>query len=440
MSNVPTPEPSGDKNGAANPDRRQHWTPSPRPEWLAKFNSLGDKLDIKSIVPLDEASLIDAAMKRTGLSDFDDGDGWRAHFRVLLEATEKEARLNFFGRILTRSDFVNYLAIRLRITDQYRRFPEIENEVITEPVFILGFGRSGTTILHETLAQDPQFRSVRRWEALFPVPPPEEATYETDPRIAQAQDLVDVVHAISPEFEAMHAWGGDLPVEDIEFTYPAFFSEVWVNALNIPSYDKYFEGRSPDYHFYWHKRTLKLLQWKFKKPHWLFKNPTHMPRIPSLLKAYPDAKIIFPHRDPVVTTDSVVNVSGAIFYWRTDHPYAYEETGASWVDIEPRVKKWDDIIGMIESGQLRPGFFANSIYPDFLTDPETVIRNIYKDLGLTLAPDALAKMLAFLNERHGGAHGNAAQYDRSRANDPRTIDERKRYARYQKYFGVPNEI
>jgi hypothetical protein len=440
MNNGPIPDQSGQQPAADLVDRRQHWTPAPRPEWLAKFNSLGDKLDIKAIVPLDEASLIDAAVKRTGLTDFDDADGWREHFRVLLDATEKEAQLNFFGRILTRSDFLNYLSMRLTLTDQYRRFPEIENEVITEPVFILGFGRSGTTILHETLGQDPQFRSVRRWEALFPVPPPEEATYETDPRIAKARDLVDVVHAISPEFEAMHAWGADLPVEDIEFTYAAFFSEVWENALQIPTYNRYFHERSPDYHFYWHKRMLKLLQWKYKKPHWLFKNPTHMSRIPSLLKAYPDAKIIFPHRDPVVTADSVVNVSGAIFYWRTDHPYAYEETGSGWVDIEPRVQKWEDIIGMIESGALRPGYFANSIYPEFLEHPQKVITDIYRDLRLTLTPEALAKMLAFLDERHSGTHGNSSTYDRSRATDPRTIEERKRYARYQKYFNVPYEI
>lgn len=421
-------------------DRRQKWTPEPRPEWLATFNALGSKLDIDGIVPLDEQSLIEAATRSTGLHDFDDQDGWRDHFRVLLDAIEKEAKLNFFGRILTRSDILTYLRIRLTVTDYYRRFPEIENEVITEPVFILGFGRSGTTILHETLCEDPQFRSVRRWEALFPTPPPEEASYENDPRIGQAQDLVDVVHAICPEWQSMHAWGGALPVEDIEFTYAAFFSEVWVNALQVPSYDAYFSQHSPDYHFYWHKRMLKLLQWKFKKPHWLFKNPTHMPRIRDLLKAYPDAKIIFPHRDPIVSADSVVNVSGAIFHWRTDFPYCYDDTASAWVDIEPRVQMWDDIIGMIEDGTLRPGFYANSIYADLMRDPESALRGIYRDLRLDLAPAALSRMLGFLEERNSGSHGNAARYERSRPDDARTVSERQRYARYQQYFGVPDEI
>lgn len=424
---------------AAIVDRRAAWQPTPRPEWARVINELGEKMDARAVVPLDEASLTEAAMRNTGLSDFDE-DGWRDHFRVLLRAIEDEGKVNFYGRILTRSDIITYLEARLTITEAYRQHPEIDEETISEPVFILGLGRSGTTILHETLSQDPQFRSVRRWEALFPTPPPEEATYESDPRIAKAAGRVDLVHSVSPEFESMHAWGAEIPVEDIEFTWLAFFSEVWVNAFQIPSYGRYFDEQSPDYHFYWHKRVLKLLQWKYKKPHWLLKNPTHMERIRPLLKAYPDAKLIFPHRDPIVSADSVVNVSGTIFYWRTDHPYAYDETASAWVDIGPRVKVWDDVIDMIEDGTLRPGFFANSIYAEFMNQPDAAIRKIYRDLKLDLTPEALDNMMRFLSGRHGSSHGNSSKYAKSSSSDPRTMEERRQYQRYQEYFGVPNEI
>jgi len=419
-------------------DRRDEFQLWARPEWVAETNRLGALIDMQAVVPLDEASLLDHARRQTGLDDFGE-DGWREHFRYLLQVIETEARLNFIGRILTRSDMLTYLEARLRITEAYKKHPEIDAEVITEPVFILGFGRSGTTILHETLSQDPQFRSVRRWEGLFPWPSPEEATYETDPRIAKAQQRVDFVHAISPEWKAMHAWGGDLPVEDIEFTYSAFFSEVWPLGYQIPSFERYFHERSPDAHFAWHKRMLKLLQWKFKKPHWLMKNPTHMPRIPALLKAYPDAKIILPHRDPVTTADSVINVGGAIFSWRTDHVYGDNKTGDEWIDIAPRVKMWDDVIGWIEDGTLKPGFYANIQYADFTRDPLPAIERLYADLRLPLEPVARKRMGDFLEERNRGSHGNKNAYAKSSADDPRTIEERKAYKRYQDYFGVPNE-
>ncbi len=149
-------------------DRRNIWQLKSRPEWLGRFNSLAPMVNTGGMVPLDEESLLEHARRATGLKDFGDADGWRDHFRVLIRLFEEEAKLNFVGRLLTRADLLIYLGTRLMITEAYRKHPEIDDQQITEPVFILGFGRSGTTILHEALSRDPQFRSVRRWEAMFP--------------------------------------------------------------------------------------------------------------------------------------------------------------------------------------------------------------------------------------------------------------------------------
>lgn len=418
-------------------DRRTLWQMPPRPDWLARVNALGATMDGPAVVPLDEHSLLDAARRNTGLDDFGDTE-WIGHFRRLIRAFDEEAKLNFFGRILTRSDLLVYLEARLRVTEAYKRHPEIDAEKITEPVFILGFGRSGTTILHETLSKDPQFRSVRMWEALWPWPAPEESSYEIDPRIARAQARIDIVNAVSPEWAAMHAQGGALPVEDIEFTYPAFFSEVWGCGFNVPGFDRYFGGQDPAYHFWWHKRTLKLLQWKFRRPHWLLKNPTHMPRIPQLLRAYPDAKIIFPHRDPVASADSVVNVEGTIYSWRTDHVYAGDEF-AEWLDVDVRVRKWDDVMRWIDEGTIPAGSHAHILYADFVRDPMPAIGRLYADLGLPVDPLAFGRMRAFLEERNRGSLGNSSRYVKSEREDPRVRAEREKYRRYQSRFGVPEE-
>lgn len=418
-------------------DRRSLWQMPPRPPWLAQVNALGATMDMSGVVPLDEHSLLEAARRNTGLDDFGDSE-WLPHFRRLIRAMEEEARLNFFGRVLTRSDLLVYLEARLNITEAYKRHPEIDAQAITEPVFILGFGRSGTTILHETLSQDPQFRSVRMWESLWPWPAPEEATYESDPRIARAQARIDVVNAVSPEWAYMHAQGGALPVEDIEFTYSAFFSEVWGCGFQVGSYDRWFAAQDPAYHFWWHTRILKLLQWKYRKSHWLLKNPTHMPRIPQLLAAYPDAKIIFPHRDPVASADSVVNVEGTIFSWRTDHVYAGDEF-AEWIDVDTRVRKWDDVMRWIDEGTLRPGHHAHILYADFMRDPMPAIAALYRDLGLAEEASAFDRMRAFLEERNRGTLGRTSRYARSSASDLRVLAEREKYRRYQSRFGVPDE-
>ena len=142
-------------------------------------------LDSRGIVPLDEDSLLAQAMRNTGLDDFGD-DQWREPFRILLRSIEEEADLNLVGRIFTRSDMLIHLEGRLRITDWYKRHPEIEDEVIREPVFITGLPRSGTTIMQEVLGADPTSRVVRMWEAKYPVPPPAPGDPVPDPRIAKA--------------------------------------------------------------------------------------------------------------------------------------------------------------------------------------------------------------------------------------------------------------
>src|SRR5678815_1683799 len=284
-------------------DRRATWKPEPRPEWVARLNDEGPVLNMRSVVPLDENSLLAEARRDTGLDDFGD-DGWIEHFRALLKAIEAEANLNLMGRLLTRAEFIIYLEARLRMQDYFKRFPEINEQVIKEPVMLLGHGRTGTTILHETLSCDPQFRIVKRWEALYPAPPPEEATYLTDPRIQKAHDFITIYDRITPEWQTMHKYGGDLPVECAEYLYASFLSNVYLFAFQIPSYAEYLGRQDTLYTIRWHERVLKFLQWKYKKNHWLLKNPIWIDMIPLVLKVYPDAKIILTHRDPIVVSDS----------------------------------------------------------------------------------------------------------------------------------------
>ena len=416
-------------------DRRKTWQPAPRPEWVARLNQEGDVLSMRSTVPLDENSLLAEARRNTGLDDFCD-DGWLEHFRALLKAIEAEARLNFIGRLLTRCEFINYLEIRLRLQDYFKRFPEIEDEVVKEPVMLLGHGRTGTTILHETLGEDPQFRIVKRWEALYPAPPPEEATYLSDPRIEKAERFITVFDRITPEWKTMHKYGGELPVECAEYLYACFLSNVFVFAFQIPSYAKYLADKDPKYTILWHQRVLKFLQWKYHKKHWLLKNPIWIDLIPQVLEVYPDAKIILTHRDPIVVADSFVNVMGTIFWWRTDDPWA----GGMLDDLvipELRARAQNNLIKWMQDGTLRPGYVSNVLYQDFVKNPEKTIRGIYADLKLTLTESALSRMIAYLDAKPKGKFGRF-EYDRPSATA--VAAERKVFEDYQTYFKVPNEI
>ncbi|MGH8986953.1 MAG: sulfotransferase [Acidimicrobiia bacterium] len=131
------------------------WTPAPRPEWVEELNAFGRQIgDPATLVPLDDETLLAAACAVTGLDDFG-GEEFREPFGVFVHSLREEADLHLVGRLMARNEVVRSLRNRLEITATHGRHPEMGDEVIDAPVLVTGTGRSGTSILHELLAQDP---------------------------------------------------------------------------------------------------------------------------------------------------------------------------------------------------------------------------------------------------------------------------------------------
>ena len=130
------------------------------------------------------AVLAEAARRTEGLDDLGEGP-FLEPMAMFLESLEREARLSEIGRLIAQERVLLHTVNRLNYVNDRKRFPAIADERIVAPVFIIGFPRTGTTILHDILAQDPESRAPFTWEVMFPSPPPEAATATTDPRIAR---------------------------------------------------------------------------------------------------------------------------------------------------------------------------------------------------------------------------------------------------------------
>ncbi len=127
---------------------------------------------------LDADDLEAAACDQTGLRDFGD-DYYREGLERLVASMNEEADLTEMGEMMQHGRLTAHLAARLGVEDTYREHPEIEEQEIEGPVFVIGLPRTGTTALSQLVAADPQFRSLRLWESGAPVPPPEAATEHT---------------------------------------------------------------------------------------------------------------------------------------------------------------------------------------------------------------------------------------------------------------------
>ena len=425
-----------DENIDRNDARRKIWQPYPRPDWVAKINQEGSYMDIKGVVPLDENSLLETAKANTGLHDFGQDD-WHEPFQVLVHALDNESQLNLMGRLLTRSDLLMFLQARLRIEDTYKQHPEIEDEEIIKPLLLMGQPRTGTSALQNLLAEDPDNRSLRTWEVCFPCPPPEAATYDTDPRIGIADRLVTMQNRVTPEVESIHEMNGWIPTETLFLDCLSFINPAWFSLFGeIPSYVEHTAKMDFKTCYRYQKRVLKLLQWKKPGETWILKTPDYVRHLPDVLQVYPDACLVWIHRDPIKAFTSGVNTLGAFLWMRTDHPF---HTGSlDFIQDPENIGEYlSKPIQWIDDGTIRKDRLCNIHYHDFIQNPVSVARHVYRFFGLERNEDMFARMQAYVVE-HPRTERPAHKYNGGIKE--KTPVERNAFKKYQTYFNVPNEM
>jgi len=396
------------------------------------MNREGECFNLPAVVPLDEESLLKEAQRVTGLTDFGN-DLWIEPFHVLIKALEEEAQLTLMGRLMARNDIITWLSTRLQVIDTLKQHPEILEEEIVAPMIIVGLPRSGTSILFELLAQDPEVGVPLTWEAMLPCPPPEAATYNTDPRIERAHNIATQWNRVAPEFAAMHEMGGKIPAECGQIMCSSFISDQIAALHQTPSYSVWLAQANYLPVYQHHKQILQILQWRNPRNRWLLKAPEHQVHLENLLKVYPDARIVQTHRDPIKCMASTTSLIGTLYSMRSDQSFQ-AEMFENIIMGEATSQRLEKVMDQRESGVVPAANIADSRYQDLMDDPMGCIKNIYSHFGMKLADEAKAKMLKYLEGKPKGKFGKH-KYD---INDERA-KERQLFQRYQEHYNVPFE-
>jgi hypothetical protein len=402
--------------------------PGARPAWVRALNEIGDP----SWISLDEAELLAEAQRRTGLADFGDA-AFREPLRVFVEALAHEAQLNYVGRTLARADLLEWLENRLQIIEWTRRHPQIAAERIDAPLFITGLPRTGTSILHELLAQDPSHRVPLAWEVRHPCPPPESATFESDPRIERAERAVRFWCEIVPGYDAMHELGARVPVECIALMTPEFRCDELAGRHVVPSYASWLAAADMQPAYTWHRRTLQLLQWRNRRERWVLKAPSHMASLDALFAIYPDARVVQTHRDPLTVIASVASILFATAWVRSDAVDAQAVGG--WFTAETCAQLLQNAIRVRDGGRER--HFADVVYADLMRDPIATIALVYEHFGIVFSAEAESGMRSYLAAKPKGRHGAHRYEFAQRGAEPDA--DRSRFRDYQQRYRVPSE-
>jgi hypothetical protein len=408
------------------------WQPPEPPGWLVRLNAHADAVGgADRIVSLDPDDLLDAARAGTGLDDFG-GDTWRPHFDVLVDALASEARLTLAGRIVARTELVRSLRQRLLLCAQWRDDPSILDEPIVEPVFVVGTGRSGTSILHELLTIDPRHRAPLTWELLHPG----EAVQADTSTVRQVgHDVHAFWSDLQPAYETMHHNEGDDPNECIFATMLEFLSDQWGGTYDVPSYSAHVVAADHTEAYRYHRKVLQTLQRRERGDRWVLKAPSHLAQLRTLFAVYPDARVVQIHRDPLKSVPSTISLMGTLKSMHSD--------GVDVSALAPLVSMGygfmlDDTIDARARGELPDDQFVDVRYADLMADPTAALEQVYRALGVEWSPANASAITAYLEARPRGARG-AHEYSLREMGLDADL-ERQRFARYQAQYDVPNEI
>jgi hypothetical protein len=388
----------------------------------------------RSRATIDIEGVLDAARRRTGLDDFGPID-FEARLELLVADYNADGALAETGRRVVRGELVRYATNRLLIEDYLRRHPEAVEERIERPLVVVGLPRSGTTHLVNVLAADSRFRSLPLWESMEPVPNPREGVPSfaksavvhsvdrvlprsakdwlgvdrlmADPRYLRCAANWAGMRAMVPYVAAMHPMNPDHVHEENELMGPDFSSYIFEWTGYVPRYRDHYLETDQTPHYAYMKRVLQILQHRDPGPPkpWVLKSPQHLEQIPALLHTFPDATIVFTHRDPVSVIQSTVTMLG---YGQRIARNSLDMPGllAYWTDrIERLLQK-----GVADRPLVPDDRSHDSLFHDFMADTDGKLDQIYRTYGVARTERSRREQAAFL-EAHPRGKGGRVRYD-----------------------------
>jgi Sulfotransferase family len=393
-----------------------------------------DMLQVRKMpqVELTEDALLTTAMRQTGLSDWGD-ESFKHPFRLLLDAFDRESGANDMGRFVMYRNFVRLLSNRLKIQRDLADHPGIRDVEIRRPLVILGMPRTGTTLLHNLLACDPNARSIRLWEGLFPSPPPDPATEESDPRVAKAVSFAKRAHALAPELSAVHRLNPTGPEECLWLFEHTFADLSFELRAHVPTYSKWLrenENSAEDYQY--HRSLLQLLGWRCPGAHWVLKAPRHLLSLDGLLAVYPDARIVQTHRDPLKILPSLCSLC------RIDREMLADqadraEIGAFWAK---RLRDGLETGTLCRNGA-GDGQFLDIHYTELISDPIAAARRVYEHHDYPYSDAFESNMRQWLADNQQHKHGVHRYTLEEYGLDAETVT--RDFRAYGEQFGIEQE-
>jgi hypothetical protein len=354
-------------------------------------------------VELTEEAVLRAASERARLDNFGPSD-FRERLRLILD----EVASNTNATELIKSTFFNKCVAcattRLQVQDLLERHPEIRDVPMASPIVVAGLPRSGTTHLIGLIGADSRLRSLPLWESNQPIPFPWETPGPdgVDPRYRRTEQAWERIQQINPMIAPYHPWEPDHIHEDLDLQSPDFATYVWEWMFRMPRWRDYYLSHDQTPHYEYGKTLHQILSWQDgTTKRWVMKCPQHFEQLPTLMRVYPDAIVVFTHRDPVASLQSIV----------TQIAYAIR-TREKKVDPDWYLEYWTDRVHGLLSAYVRdlevvPADQQVHVpFHEFVGDDIGWVERVYEAAGLPMTEPARSEIQHYLDTHERGKYGS----------------------------------
>jgi hypothetical protein len=342
--------------------------------------------------------IVAAAARTTGLSDLG-GSAHEEGLRVLVEdLASPEAGLTPRGNYFQRSEVKSALVGRLLTQAAVTQHPEHAGVPVERPIFVMGLPRTGTTALHRLLHADPQAQGLEMWITQFPQPRPPRETWEDDPVFAMMQKAFTAHHVESPDYMGIHYMDATSVEECWRLLRQTGKSNSYESLANLPRYSQWLQGQDWTDAYARHKQNLQLIGLNDQDKRWVLKNPSHMTALDALMTVYPDALVVYTHREPVVCIASSCSLSA-------ETTVGHSTTYVGGVIGHTQLDLWSRAFHAFHDA--RPAYdqdqFADVAFSDLRRDPLGVTRALYEQWSLDWTPEVEAAITEIDQESRSGA-------------------------------------
>lgn len=339
--------------------------------------------------------IVQKARDMAQLEQFD-SESFREGLEFAARAVDANPLRKPEGKAFLEGMYSNNLATRLKLADYARRNPELTKRPIKRPVFVMGMPRTGTTVASYLLGADKRRRSLLKWEVAAPVPPPNDQTLFSNP-VGDAMQKAD--EAAGFPFAAIHYEAPYGPTE-CTFVMAHDFKSLFVESLSAnEDYSNWFLNCDLTSAYEYHRLFLQVLQ-QHTSGEWCLKLPSHALGIKVLHKMYPDARVIWTHRDPYATVSSLISMISKA-----------EMLTLRESDVEHLKRTYPNQLAehvrrpMAVQDETGTDPFYHLYYSKMMRDPIAEMRKLYAWLNDDFTPEVEAGMRQWLKDNPQGRFG-----------------------------------